>query len=169
MPANCIAGSAKSSMGAPMADEPDDKGNYTIRGVEIFATGKWNDSVYGPTELDEMVTAFRTMEFEPPILIGHKSDVGELSNGFVANLRRVGEKLIADFVDVPAQVYNWIKTRRLNAVSAEIYSIFHFEGKYSTVPCAPWHCWARKIPASRLCGRCGRLSTPSSLPLPKGP
>lgn len=98
--------------------------NYDKRidGVEVFAAGTHNGDEYTVADLDAMVEAFSKLDFKPPLKAGHVEDKpGMPALGWVSNLRRVGEKLVADFVDMPEIVYDYIKGKRYNTVSSEIY------------------------------------------------
>lgn len=101
----------------------------TIDGVEVFAVGEWNGDNYTTEDLDIMVDAFQeTSEtFTPPLKFGHDDNQTILQQdglpaaGWISNLRRMGEKLIADFVDIPKQVFELIKNKAYDTVSAEIF------------------------------------------------
>jgi hypothetical protein len=99
----------------------------TLRGVEIFEVGTHNGDTYTRADLDAMVEASTKVGFRPPIKLGH-SDKQELlqqeglpAAGWVTNLRRVGNKLVADLVDIPKKVFELIKKGLYDRVSAEIY------------------------------------------------
>lgn len=98
------------------------KDAYRLDGVEIFAAGTHNGDKYTGEDLDAMLKAFNALDFKPPLKSGHsKDDPGHPALGWVENLRRVGDKLVADFTDMPKLVYDYIKERRFNTVSSEIY------------------------------------------------
>lgn len=92
-----------------------------IRGVEIFRTGKWNGDTYQVADLDEMVANFGRVGFRPPVKLGHKEVSGGEAFGWVKEIRRQGEKLVADFMDVPAQLLDKIRARAFDTVSSEIF------------------------------------------------
>jgi hypothetical protein len=95
---------------------------YQLNGVEIFSTGTHNGDAYTGADLDAMVAAFNALDFKPPLKSGHsKDDPGHPALGWVTNLRRAGDKLVADFADMPKLVYEYIKEKRFNTVSSEIY------------------------------------------------
>ena len=111
------------------ADRKKNAKMHSLAGVEVFAIGTWNDDTYDEDDLDEMVRAFEATKgaYKPYIKLGH-SDEQEIlqseglpSAGRVANLYRRGSKLIADFVDLPAKVYELIKRKAYDYVSSEIY------------------------------------------------
>ncbi len=91
-------------------------------GVEIFATGTHNGDKYTEVDIDAMIDAFAALDYIPPLKFGHAKDTpGMPALGWVKNLRRVGEKMLADFTDMPQQVYQAIKDKRYDRVSSEIY------------------------------------------------
>ena len=93
-----------------------------LNGIEIFGAGKHNGDDYSEADLDEMVRAFGELDFKPPLKAGHSKDTpGMPALGWVENVRRSGSKLVADFVDLPKLVYDAIKDKRYNTVSAEVY------------------------------------------------
>jgi len=101
---------------------------YNIDGVEIFATGTHKKDKYTTEHLDMMIKAYTKVGFTPPLKDGHHNEKqGWPALGWIKNLRRVGEKLVADFIEMPKQVYEAIKNRRYDRVSAEIY--FDYEDK----------------------------------------
>lgn len=107
--------------GAMDMSQKDYADRYGIKNVELFATGKWNGDEYNVSDLDEMVTAFNDVGFKPPIKPGHTDAPGTPAYGWVANLKRVGDKLVGDLIDLPKKVYEAIKDRLYDTVSAEIY------------------------------------------------
>lgn len=95
---------------------------YTIEGVEIFATGTHNGDPYTDQDLDHLIEHYSKVGFTPPLKDGHYKDKpGMPALGWVRNLRRFGKKLIADFCEMPKVVYEAIKNRRYDRVSAEIF------------------------------------------------
>ena len=92
----------------------------TIRNVEVFSTGSWNGKTYTVRDLDDMVDAFHRIGFVPPVKLGH-GDENELAHGYVSRLWRVGDKLLADFSNVPPETVALIRAGRLMTVSAEVY------------------------------------------------
>lgn len=108
-----------------------------IKDVEIFAAGTWNSDTYTVNDLDAMVTAFnKTKEKVKPFLkLGHNEDQELLEKdglpaaGWIENLRRVGEKLVADFIGVPKTIYELIKAGSYRTVSSEIYWNFGLDGE----------------------------------------
>lgn len=105
----------------------DNKHNNSIQGLEIFATGKWNGDPYSADDLDEMVRAFGAVGFKPPLKLGHSEKQKILKGeglpaaGWVDSIYRKGKKLLADVRDIPDTIYQLIKSRAYDRVSAEIY------------------------------------------------
>ena len=91
-----------------------------IQGVEIFKAGTWNGDTYTIDDLDLMIDAFGKVGFRPPVKLGHTKDSGARAFGWVENLRRIGDKLIADFTNVPSKLLELIRARAFDAVSAEV-------------------------------------------------
>lgn len=93
----------------------------TINGVEIFRVGKWNGKEYTAKDLDEMVKNYGEVGYVPPVTLGHTDNPDAPAYGWVRNLRRDGDVLLADFSDVPDDLVDMIKDKRYDAVSSEIY------------------------------------------------
>jgi hypothetical protein len=93
----------------------------SIHGVEIFKSGTWNGDKYDENDLDAMVSAFNEMGFTPPIKAGHSDESSAPALGWVENLRRVGSSLVADLTALPQKVFEAIRRRSYDRVSAEIY------------------------------------------------
>lgn len=115
---------------------PAEKHSYSyehdnkIRGVEIFATGTHNGDEYTEKDLDDMVEAHRALDFHPALKVGHTKDKpGDPSYGWVSNLRRVGQKLVADFEGMHDSVIEAIRKRSYDNVSAEVYFNLKRAGK----------------------------------------
>src|SRR3990172_12184025 len=100
-----------------------------LEGVEIFATGKHNGDDYNDEDLQDMVEAFGKLDYQPAVTLGHVTDPGAPAVGYVSALRREGKKLIADLVDLHDKVYEAIKNKLFNRVSAEIYWNLEHGGK----------------------------------------
>lgn len=107
-----------------------EKGNLkSIDGVEIFSAGTWNGDKYTTKDLDEMVRAFEETKstVRPFLKLGHSDkqkllqEEGLPAAGWIGRLYRKGEKLIADFVDMPSKIFELIDKRAYRKVSSEIY------------------------------------------------
>lgn len=99
----------------------------TLRGVEIVAAGTWLSANAGPTpvtlaDLDDAVRAAADPQIdEAPVHPGHidpRYD-GEPAWGWVRNLRRVGDRLVADLADVPKRLEQ-VVLREFRRRSAEL-------------------------------------------------
>ena len=108
---------------------------YDLNGCQIFHTGRWNNDVYTEADLDAMVASFGQVGFVPPLKLGHdasqpmaKSD-GMPAIGWVYNLRRVGTKLLCDIRQMPRKVYDAVKRKNYDRVSAEVYWDYDLNGK----------------------------------------
>ena len=99
-----------------------------INGVEIFATGNWNGDEFSSDDLDAMIEAFPVVGFQVPLKLGHDDTSGAPAYGWVSAIRRKGDKLVADFTDIGPDLYAAIKSRRYDAVSAEIFFNLHRNG-----------------------------------------
>lgn len=105
---------------------------HTIKGVEIFRTGIWKGRTFTETDLDDMVTnyrEFRNTWFQPAVKDGHHFEPGKPALGYLDNVRRVGRKLISDLVELPVKVYEMIRDKRYDRVSAEIAPNLQKNGK----------------------------------------
>lgn len=103
-----------------MSDEDTTK-RRTLTGVEIFRAGMWNGDKYTVKDLDDMVAAFGSIGFKPPVKYGHEEKSGAPAVGWVENLRRTGDMLVADLADLSEVAYQAIKDRRYDGKSAEIF------------------------------------------------
>lgn len=102
---------------------------YKIAGVEIFSEGEWNGDNYSKADLNEMVKTFdETKEgVRPYVKIGHANkqkfldEEGLPAAGWIEKLYVKGDKLLADFSDIPKKVYELIKAKAYRKVSSEIF------------------------------------------------
>ena len=92
-----------------------------INDVEIFRAGIWNGDRHTVADLDDMVDAFGKVGFLPPIKIGHADKSGGPAFGWIKSIKRVGNVLLADFMDISTQLLKMIKARAFDTVSAEIF------------------------------------------------
>lgn len=108
----------------------------TIPAVEIFAVGTHNGQQYTEADLDAMVSAFNELRndggqgYSPPIKLDHTDKQPQLGDvpadggpafGWVDNLRREGEKLVADFMAVPEKLAELIDAGAYRGRSAEVW------------------------------------------------
>lgn len=109
----------------------------TVKDVEIFASGTWNGDKYTNDDLDDMIKAFNENKerMKPYLKLGHDDNQillqkdGYPAAGWVDNLKRVGNKLVADFIDIPKKVAELIENKAYNKVSSEIYWNIKIGGK----------------------------------------
>lgn len=93
-----------------------------IKGVEVFSSGTHNGDEYSEKDLDDIVSAFSELDYRPALKVGHTKDTpGAPAYGWVQNLKRVGNKLVADFTDMHDSVVDAIRKKAYNNVSSEIY------------------------------------------------
>lgn len=96
----------------------------TVQGVEILRVGEF-DAQTGPIEvteddLDAIVAAFEATHevLGVPVRLGHEAQSGDPAQGWLANLRRVGAKLVADLVRMSEEVVAAVKSGRYGPRSA---------------------------------------------------
>lgn len=101
----------------------------SLKGIEIFAVGKWNNDNYTLADLKEMEKNFPKLKgtLQPFVKLGHDSSQKLLQKdgfpaaGWIDNVYVQGEKLFADIVDMPKKIYELIKNKAYKRVSSEIY------------------------------------------------
>lgn len=105
------------------------KNTYSIDGVEIFSIGKWNGDEYTRDDLQSMVDAFFETKagIRPFLKLGHDENQkllqadGLPSAGWIERVYISGEKLVADFVDIPKKIFDLIQKKAYRKVSSEIF------------------------------------------------
>lgn len=108
-----------------------------IKDKEIFSTGTWNGKVITTNDLDDMVDAFDATKdgIRPFLKLGHDTEQkflqkeGVPAAGWVDNVRRVGSKLVADFIDLPEKIHSLIENKAYRKVSSEVYNNIKIHGK----------------------------------------
>lgn len=106
---------------------------HSVKNVEVFSVGTWNGDKYTESDLDAMVTAFEETAdtYRPPLKFGHEENQtilqqgGKAAAGWIGKLYRKGEKLLADFIDIPKEIFTLLEQKSYRKVSAEI----HFRAK----------------------------------------
>ena len=101
----------------------------SIHGVEVFATGKHNGDKFTDEDLAQIVESFNQTKdrTKPYLKLGHSDTQGLVGKdelpaaGFVENLRKMGNKLICDFVNVPNKIFELIKRKAYSRVSIELF------------------------------------------------
>lgn len=104
-----------------------------LSSVEIFASGEWQPGnqagatlAFSGEDLDDIVAAFteRNSKGRVPLKLGHNDAQtvtdGQPALGWVSRVWRDGEKLLADFVDLPSAVYSAISSGLYKFVSVEL-------------------------------------------------
>lgn len=110
---------------------------HSVKDVEIFSTGIWNGRQIQDEDLDAICESFNATSgtLKPYLKLGHNKEQEMLKSaglpaaGWVENVRKVGSKLVADFVDIPRQIYQLIKAKAYRKVSCEIYSDIDINGE----------------------------------------
>jgi len=97
------------------------KGANTLRDVEIFRVGEWNGREFTDEDITDILAAYGEVGYRVPVKLGHDDQEGGRAWGWVENLRRVGDRLVADLTDIADGVYATIKEHGYDAVSSEIY------------------------------------------------
>ncbi len=97
---------------------------------EVFSVGTWNGDKYTEADLDEMVKNFGELQgaIKPPLKLGHadeginkKLKDGQPALGWVTNLKRNGEKLVATVTGMPEAVLKAIQKGLYKRISCEIF------------------------------------------------
>lgn len=108
-----------------------------LKNVEVIKVGKWSAST-GKVDvtsamLDDIVNSFSTLNSVPgygvAVKLGHKTAVGQEALGWMSEIARVGDTLVADFADVPPAIVDAVRERRYNSVSVEVYPRVEYDGK----------------------------------------
>lgn len=97
-----------------------------LYGAEIFAAGTWNGITFTGQDLDAIVTSFDALGLSGrvPLKFGHNQDQpltdGQPALGWVSRVYRQGEKLLADFIDMPTSIYEMVRSGLYKFVSVEL-------------------------------------------------
>lgn len=108
-----------------------------LRNVEILKAGTWNGHDVTPAALDKMVENFNNQVLEPYLNLDHDDQYTNkvqralkvVSLGFVSQLKRVGDTLVADFVQVPVKIAELIQAGMLKKRSVEYFPRFNVNKK----------------------------------------
>lgn len=93
---------------------------------EIFAVGKWNSFEFTLNDLRKMATSFNSLKdvLQVPLKFGHNDDQqmtdGQPALGWISDVFLKGEKLVAEFSDIPDIVYNAMQKGLYKNVSVEL-------------------------------------------------
>jgi hypothetical protein len=108
--------------------------------AEIFAVGKWNGFDITQQMLVDLANNFtRLSEYvDVPLKFGHNDEQpltdGQPALGWVSKVWVEGEKLFAQFTDIPEIVYNAIEKKQYKNVSIEaLFDVEHKGVQYGTV------------------------------------
>lgn len=121
----------------PPVPQNGEAGLHSVKSVEIFSAGTWNGDSYTIEDLDQMVKAFEENKdhVRPFLKLGHAEDQkllqaeGLPAAGWVEQVYRKGDKLMADFTDIPGKIYELIHRKAYRKVSCEIYMNCQIEDK----------------------------------------
>jgi len=112
------------------------KANSELNDVEVFSTGLHKGVEFTEADLDEMVHNFYELKdrVKPILKVAHRNEMhktpdGQPSLGWAYKLKRMGNKLLASFSDVPNLIKEAISKKLYNRVSSEIYSDLNIGGK----------------------------------------
>lgn len=107
-----------------------------LEGVEIFAVGTWNYQKFTREDLQDIARNTSALmaksNHRPPLKLAHDpeqplaGEEGDLALGWAENLRVQGDKLLADFANVPDIVAQAIDATLLRGVSVEMRYIEEF-------------------------------------------
>ena len=103
-----------------------------IKNVEILHAGRFKGVDYAAAELDQFIENFTNQVAEPVLTIDHdESLTGKVAKefkvaalGYVSALKRVGDKLYADFKQVPKLIADLIEAGPLKQRSVEFFKTF---------------------------------------------
>lgn len=109
---------------------------FELQDVEIFAAGKWKGEDYTTQDLDNMVHNFDLLgrKYKAPLKLGHddKQKLAQADGypaiGWIKELKRVGDKLLATFTSVPSKIKQLIDKKAYGRFSSEILWNFNFGG-----------------------------------------
>lgn len=107
----------------------------TIQGANIFKAGTWNKQSFSEADLDAIVQAFHDAgkAGRVPLKFGHNEEQaltdGKPALGWVSKLWRQGIDLMADFTDIPDNVYAFIKQGLYKFTSIELLKNAEYSGK----------------------------------------
>jgi hypothetical protein len=102
---------------------------YNLNDVEVFALGTWNGDRYTVQDIEDLVKNTNELleKVKPYAKLGHDDNQSLLqadgypSAGWITKLKRQGNKVLADFSDVPKVIYQLIKNKAYKRVSSEIF------------------------------------------------
>jgi hypothetical protein len=107
----------------------------SITGANIFKSGTWNKQTFTDEDLDKIVQAFHDANKagRVPLKFGHNEEQawtdGQPAIGWVTKIWRAGANLMADFSDIPENVYEFIKKGMYKFTSIELLKNAEYDGK----------------------------------------
>lgn len=111
------------------------KSHSELRDIEVFSTGLYKGINWTEADLDNMVTNYHALKdyIKPVLKIAHQNKMhqvdGQPSLGWASELKRIGNKLVATFADVPEMIRKAINKKLYKRVSSEVYSDLNIGGK----------------------------------------
>ncbi len=109
---------------------------------EIFRAGTWTDNsgktkTYTTADIETMVEAFnnKVMPDGVPLKLGHSKNQkllqadGYPAAGWVKELKKIGDRLVAVFSNVPKKIREFIENKSYRNVSCELIHDFNKDGK----------------------------------------
>lgn len=100
---------------------------HELKGVQVFDEGRWNSIEFTSADLDGIAASFDALNLagKVPLKFGHagkdaRHDDTQPALGWVERVYRKGTKLLADFADVPDEVFQKLKSRAYKFVSVEL-------------------------------------------------
>jgi hypothetical protein len=115
-----------------MSDEDKniiEKKAFDVLNVPIFKAGHWNGAPVTENDLDEIVKSFAEIGgvIKPYLKLGHDKgqkllqENGYPAAGWITNVKKVGDEILADFRQVPEKIKGLIDKRAYGRFSSEIY------------------------------------------------
>ena len=107
-----------------------------LKGVEIFAVGKWNGISFTESDLVAIASAFHELgdNMQVPLKLGHNKEQkvtdGAPALGWARNIVFESGKLLADFIDVPDVMVDSIKKNLFKNVSIELDAGVQWKEKF---------------------------------------
>ncbi len=111
-----------------------------LKNREIFATGKWNNIEFSDADLEDIVENFEKLKtiHKVPLKFGHNDEQpitdGQPAIGWISRVFKQGNKLLADFTDMPKTVFDAIKKKLYRSVSVELlFNVDHDGNRFNHV------------------------------------
>ena len=110
---------------------------FNLKGVEVFSVGKWNGDEFTLDDLNHMILSFEDTKagIARPLKLGHGKEQKLLQKeglpaaGWVEKLYINGNKLVADFRDIPKKIYKLLEVGAYKKVSIEMFTKVNIKGK----------------------------------------